>query len=69
VTDFVNLKIMSAQSFGGAHKGMVYVCVFIGVNAHTYMNIYACISQKSALLLLSSRSAIMGFISSSKFCN
>jgi hypothetical protein len=27
VTDFVNLKIKSAQSFEGAHRGRVYVCV------------------------------------------
>jgi hypothetical protein len=27
VTDFVNLKIKSAQFFRGAHNGRVYVCV------------------------------------------
>jgi hypothetical protein len=27
VTDFVNLKIKPTQSFRGAHKGSVYVCV------------------------------------------
>jgi hypothetical protein len=35
VTDFVNLKIKPTQSFGGAHKGRVCVCVFIWVSAHT----------------------------------
>jgi hypothetical protein len=30
VTDFVNLKIMPAQSFGDAHRGRVCVRVFIG---------------------------------------
>jgi hypothetical protein len=40
MTDFVNLKIKPAQSFGGAHKSKVCVHVFIGVNAHTYMSIY-----------------------------
>jgi hypothetical protein len=29
VIDFVNLKIKSAQSFGGAHMGRVYVRVSI----------------------------------------
>jgi hypothetical protein len=47
ITDFVNLKIKSAQSFECAHMGRVYVCVcvciFIGVSAHTCMSIYACI--------------------------
>jgi hypothetical protein len=43
ITDFVNLKIKSAQSFGCAHMGRVCVCVciFIGVSAHTWMSIYA----------------------------
>jgi hypothetical protein len=40
VTDFVNLKIKPAQSFGGAHRGRVCVCVFIGVSARTCMSIY-----------------------------
>jgi hypothetical protein len=39
-TDFLNLKIKSIESFIGAHMGRVYVCVFIGVIAHMYMNIY-----------------------------
>jgi hypothetical protein len=30
VTDFVNLKIMPAQSFGDAHRGRMCVRVFIG---------------------------------------
>jgi hypothetical protein len=40
VTDFVNLNIKSAQSFRGAHRGRVCVCVFIGVSAHMCMSIY-----------------------------
>jgi hypothetical protein len=42
VADFVNLNIKPAQSFGGAHKGRVYVRVFIGVNAHMCMSICIC---------------------------
>jgi hypothetical protein len=42
VTDFVNLKIKSSQSFECAHRGRVCVRVFIGVNAHTCMGIYVC---------------------------
>jgi hypothetical protein len=42
LTDFVNLKIKSAQSFGGAYKGIMYVRVFIGVSAHTCMSICVC---------------------------
>jgi uncharacterized PurR-regulated membrane protein YhhQ (DUF165 family) len=37
VTDFVNLKIKTAQSFRGAHSSRV--CVFIGMSAHTHMSI------------------------------
>jgi hypothetical protein len=43
VTHFVNLKIKSAQSFGGVHRYRVCVRVFIGVSAHTCMSIYVCI--------------------------
>jgi hypothetical protein len=42
VTDFLNLKIKLAQSFGGAHRGSVCVCVFIGVSARTCMSICVC---------------------------
>jgi hypothetical protein len=42
VTDFVNLKIKPAQSFGGAHRDRMCVAVFIGVSDHTYMSIYVC---------------------------
>jgi hypothetical protein len=42
VTDFVNLKIKPAQSFRCAYKSMVYVHMFIGMSAHTYMSIYVC---------------------------
>jgi hypothetical protein len=42
VTDFINLKIKSTQSFGGAHRGRMYVCVFIEMSAHTCMIIYVC---------------------------
>jgi hypothetical protein len=39
VTNFVNLKIKSAQSFKDVYRGRVYVRVFIGVSAHTCMSI------------------------------
>jgi hypothetical protein len=42
VTDFVNLKIKPTQSFRCAHRNRVCVRVFIGVNAHTCINIYVC---------------------------
>jgi hypothetical protein len=42
VTDFVNLKIKSAQSFECAHKSRMCVYVFIGVSNHTCINIYVC---------------------------
>jgi hypothetical protein len=40
VTDFVNLKIKSAQSFRGAHRGSVCVHIFIRLSARTCMSIY-----------------------------
>jgi hypothetical protein len=42
VTDFVNLKIKSAQSIGSAHMGKMYVRVFIKVSNHMCMSIYVC---------------------------
>jgi hypothetical protein len=42
VTDFVNLKIKPAQSFGCAHRGRVCVHMFIGVSARTCMSICVC---------------------------
>jgi hypothetical protein len=42
MTDFMNLKIKSAQSFRGAHRDRVCVRMFIGVSAHTYMSICVC---------------------------
>jgi hypothetical protein len=42
VIDFMNFKIKLAQSFGGAHRDMMCVCVFIKMSAYTYMNICIC---------------------------
>jgi hypothetical protein len=42
VTDFVNLKIKQTKSFRDAHRGMICVRVFIGVNARTCMSICVC---------------------------
>jgi hypothetical protein len=39
VTDFVNLKIKSAQFFGDAHRNKVCVHMFICVSAHTCISI------------------------------
>jgi hypothetical protein len=39
VSDFVNLKIKSTQSFRGAHGGRLCVRVFTEVSAHTCMSI------------------------------
>jgi hypothetical protein len=40
MTDFINLKIRLAQSFVCAYRGRVCVRVFIGISAHTCINIY-----------------------------
>jgi hypothetical protein len=57
IIDFMNLKIKPTQSFGGAHRGRVCVRVFIGVSAHTCMNIYiyTIFLKKSSVKCLSSR--------------
>jgi hypothetical protein len=60
IIDFMNLKIKSAQSFRGAHRGKLCVHMFIGVSAHTCMGIYVYtvflkknlhISEKSSVCL------------------
>jgi hypothetical protein len=50
MTDFVNLKIKSAQSFEGAHRGRVCVCVHRGECSYVYkyLRLY-CVSQKKTL--------------------
>jgi hypothetical protein len=40
ITDFVNLKIKSTQSFRVIYRSRVCVHIFIGVSARMYMNIY-----------------------------
>jgi hypothetical protein len=42
VTDFVNLKINLTQSFGGAHRGKVCVCVHRGecLYVYEYLRLY-----------------------------
>jgi hypothetical protein len=40
LTDFMNFKIKSAQSFGGVHKGRMCVRVFIGMSAYSCLSIY-----------------------------
>jgi hypothetical protein len=40
MTNFVNLKIKSTQSFGCAHIGKMCVHMFIEVSAHMHISIY-----------------------------
>jgi hypothetical protein len=42
VTEFMNLKIKSAQSFRSANRVRVCVRVFIGVSTHTCISICVC---------------------------
>jgi hypothetical protein len=39
VTDFVNIKIKSAQSFRNVHIDRICIRVFIDMRAHIYMSI------------------------------
>jgi hypothetical protein len=47
VTDFINLKIKPAQSFGCAHRGRIYVWVSECSYVYEYLRLY-CISKKTA---------------------
>jgi hypothetical protein len=42
MTDFINLKIKSAQSFEGVHRSMMCVYTFIGVGTRTCIIICVC---------------------------
>jgi hypothetical protein len=42
MTDFVNFKIKTAQSFGGTYRGRVCVRVFIRMSAYMCMSICVC---------------------------
>jgi hypothetical protein len=60
VTDFVNLKIKPIQSFGGAHRGKMYIRIFIGVDDYTCMNICIyTVFQKNMGRVIVSMSKIM----------
>jgi hypothetical protein len=48
VTDFVNLKIKSVQSFRGVYRDSMCVHMFIGVNDYTCIWLY-CIFKKNIL--------------------
>jgi hypothetical protein len=47
MTDFVNFKIKLVQSFGGAHKDRMCVCVFIRVSARRGSVFVLCFSKKN----------------------
>jgi hypothetical protein len=55
LTDFVNLKIKSTQSFKNVHRGRICVCMFIGVSDHIYIYIHIniCVSKKIRAVYLS----------------
>jgi hypothetical protein len=40
VTDFLNLKIKSTQSFGCVHRGRVCVCVYRGGSSYVYIYLH-----------------------------
>jgi hypothetical protein len=42
VTDFMNLKIKSTQSFGGAHRDRMCMCVLIDVSVYICISICLC---------------------------
>jgi hypothetical protein len=42
VTDFMNLKIKSARSFVGTHRGSILVHMIIGMSAHICISICIC---------------------------
>jgi hypothetical protein len=48
VTDFMNLKIKSAQPFGVIHSDRLYVCVHRGKYSYVYKYLYLyCVSKKN----------------------
>jgi hypothetical protein len=59
--DFMNLKIKLTQSFGDAHKGKIYIHIFIRMNAHTYISIYIYIVFLKKYFILFSLDTLHGF--------
>jgi hypothetical protein len=55
MTDFMNLKIKSTQSFRYAHRGRMCMHTFIEVSAHTCMSICVlyCVSLKNLITTFS----------------
>jgi hypothetical protein len=54
VTDFVNLKIKSAQSFRSGYRSRIYMCMFIGISVHTCINMYIYIVFLRKIVILRS---------------
>jgi hypothetical protein len=50
VTDFVNLKIKPAQSFGCVHRGKVCMCVYRVECSYVYKYLHLyCVSKKNGI--------------------
>jgi hypothetical protein len=41
MTDFMNLKIKSTQSFECTHNDKMYVCIYMGKCSYIYIYVYA----------------------------
>jgi hypothetical protein len=59
--DFMNLKIKLTQSFRNAHKGKIYIHIFIRMNTHTYISIYIYIVFLKKYFILFSLDTVHGF--------
>jgi hypothetical protein len=45
ITDFMNLKIKSTQSFRCANRDKIYLCVNRSEYSYIYIYIYTCVSK------------------------
>jgi hypothetical protein len=52
VTDFVNLKIKSSQSFRDDYRSIIYVCVYISECSYIYYPYLYCVFLKRAMLVI-----------------
>jgi hypothetical protein len=70
MTDFVNLNIKPTQSFRDAHKGRIYVRIFLEMSAHTCMSIcvYTVFLKKSQLICTPENPGVVTYVATIIIC-
>jgi hypothetical protein len=68
VTDFVNLKIKPAQSFGCVHRGKVCMCVYRVECSYVYKYLHLyCVSKKMVFNVERKKARLLIYVTASMY--